>query len=413
MATPHTPPRTLVRHRQTTRVWLLSAVLGLFGGLLVSVSQTAAAGSTTMIPACSGVNVRAAASTSSSIRTRLATSAKVTVVATVSGSHWSTTCPGAKSGSSWYRISAINGKSVSSVYGQSYLYAATGVLGALPSSTPDATDVLGNDLTRLLNLDRVALGKKPYLVDARLAQIARDAPFTCPTNASLHLHGRAQDLADRHYFSHTVPGCFSSGTTPFRSIAIVRSVFGYTLARSEILHWNGYGTATTSYRLGCDIDGAHCAGGTTTAPYTVTLAQRNFMSSAPHRAAELNSYQRVGCASAKGGGRTYFACLFADGGPATTSPTATASSSAMVPACSGVNIRTGTTTTSAIKTRLGTSAKVTVVATVSGSHWNTTCPGAKSGSTWYRISAINGKSVSSLYGRSYLYAATGVLKKAS
>jgi hypothetical protein len=302
------------------------------------------------------------------------------------------------------------------VYGQAYLYAATGVLGALPSATPDTTDTLGNQLTRLLNLDRVALGKKPYLVDARLAQIARNAPFTCPTNASLHLRGRAQDLADRHYFSHTVPGCYASGTTPFRSIAIVRSVFGYALARSEILHWNGYGTATTSYRLGCDINGAHCVGATTTAPYTVTLAQRNFMSSAPHRAAELNSYQRVGCASAKGGGRTYFACLFADGGPAippapVTSPSPAAI--AMVPACPGVNVRTGTSTTSLIKARLATSTKVTVVATVNGSHWSATCAGAKSGLTWYRISAINGRSVSSLYGRTYLYAATGLLKRPS
>lgn len=384
---------------------------------MFAVSPTAAANSTTMIPGCSGVNVRTGPSTSAAVRTHLAPTAKVTVVATVSGSHWGATCPGATSGSSWYRISAINGKSVGGIYGQAYLYAATGVLSALPSAAPDATDALGNQLTRLLNLDRVALGKKPYLVDARLAQIARNAPFTCPTNASLHLRGRAQDLADRHYFSHTVPGCFSSGTTPFRSIAIVRSVFGYTLARSEILHWNGYGTATTSYRLGCDINGAHCAGGTTSAPYTVTLAQRNFMSSAPHRAAELNSYQRVGCASAKGGGRTYFACLFADGGPAIGSPTSpttrSPAPSAMVPACSGVNIRTGASTTAAIRTRLLTSAKVTVVATVSGSHWSTTCPGAKSGSSWYRISAINGRSVSSLYGRTYLYAATGVLKNPS
>ena len=174
-------------------------------------------------PGCSGVNVRTGPSTSAPVRTHLATSARVTVVATVSGSHWSTTCPGAKSGSSWYRISAINGKSVSSGYGQAYLYAATGVLGALPSATPASTDAFGNELTRLLNLDRVALGKKPYLVDARLAQIARDAPFTCPTNAAMHLRGRAQDLADRHYLSHTVPGCYSSGTTPFRSIEIVRS----------------------------------------------------------------------------------------------------------------------------------------------------------------------------------------------
>jgi hypothetical protein len=149
----------------------------------------------------------------------------------------------------------------------------------------------------------------------------------------------------------------------------------------------------------------------------MTLAQRNFMSSAPHRAAELNSYQRVGCASAKGGGRTYFACLFADGGPTgtPTTPATTPSPApiAMVPACPGVNVRTGASTTAAIRTRLTISAKVTVVATVSGSHWSTTCAGPRSGSTWYRISAINGRSVSSLYGRTYLYAATGVLKKAS
>ena len=391
--------------------------LGVLAGLLVAVSSTAAASSTTMIPACSGVNVRTGPALSAPVRTHLAPSGTVTVIATVSGSHWSTTCPSAKSGSTWYRISAINGKSVSSTYGRASLYVATGVLGAIPSAAPATTDVLGADLTRLLNLDRVALGKKPYLVDPGLARIARDAPFTCPTNRSLHLRGRAQDLATRHYFSHTVPGCYTSGTTPFRSIAIVRSVFGYTLARSEILHWNGYGTATTSYRLGCDINGAHCAGGTTKAPYTVTLAQRNFMSSAPHRAAELNSYQRVGCASAKGGGRTYFACLFADGGPAipAAKPATTHSPAPMqmVPACPGVNVRTGASTTAAITSRLVTSAKLTVVATVSGSHWSASCPGAKAGSTWYRISAINGRSVSSLYGRTYLYAAAGVLKKAS
>ena len=68
--------------------------------------------------------------------------------------------------------------------------------------------------------------------------------------------------------------------------------------------------------------------------------------------------------------------------------------------------------TSAAKTQLASSASVTVVAQVSGSAWSTTCPSAKSGSSWHRISAINGKSVSSLYGVSYLYAATGVLKAA-
>ena len=156
---------------------------------------------------------------------------------------------------------------------------------------------------RLINLDRQALGKKPYLIDARLAEIARNARFTCPTNPSKAFHGRAQDMADRGYMAHQVPGCYSSGTTPFRSIDIVRRVFGYAGARSEILHWNGYpSTAKTTYRLGCDIVGKNCKDTTTTAPYTVTIAQRNFMSSAPHRAAELNSYQRFGCGTARAAG---------------------------------------------------------------------------------------------------------------
>jgi len=295
------------------------------------------------------------------------------------------------------------------------------VLKAASGSAPApnvATDPLGDTLTRLLNLDRVALGKPAYLVDPRLAEIARNAPFTCPTDASMRLRGRAQDLASRRYLTHTIAGCYQSGTIPYRSLTIVRRVFRYTRARSEILHWNAYGTAPTVYRLGCDINGARCRGGTTTAPYTVTLAQRNFMSSAPHRAAELNSYQRVGCASAKGSGRTYFACLFADAGPTsipgpTPPPGASAVSTSMVAACAGVNTRTSPSTASPVKAQLAATATLTIVGTVTGSPWRATCPTVKSGSTWYRISAINGKSVKHLYGVTYLYAAAGVLKAAS
>jgi hypothetical protein len=143
------------------------------------------------------------------------------------------------------------------------------------------------------------------------------------------------------------------------------------------------------------------------------------MSSAPHRAAELNRYQGFGCGTARapGSSRTYFACLFADGGstiPVTApAPAPTPTTMTMAPACAGVNLRTGTSTSTGVKVRLGTSGRVTVVATVSGSHWATSCPTAKTGSGWYRISAVNGKSVRSLYGVTWLYAATGVLKKPS
>lgn len=371
--------------------------------------------STTMVPACGGIHVRTGTSTGAAVKATLAASARLTVTAKVSGGTWKAACPTTKSGSTWYRVTAINGKTVKATYGVTYLYAATGVLTALPSGASSTADPFAADLMRLINLDRKALGKAPYLIDARLADIARDAKFTCPTNAKLVFHGRARDMADRGYFSHTVPGCYSSGSTPFRSIAMVKKVFGYTGARSEILHWNSYGTARTTYHLGCDINGKACRGGTTTAPYTVTLAQRNFMSSAPHRAAELNSYQRFGCGSAKvpGTSKTYFACLFADGGSTIAAPPPPAPSTTMAPACAGVNLRTGPSTSSAVKVRLGTSARVTVVASVTGGHWTASCPTTKSGAGWARISSVNGHSVKSLYGVTWLYAASGLLKKAS
>jgi uncharacterized protein YgiM (DUF1202 family) len=405
-------------HRTLTRI-LPAAVIALLAALSIAVpGVTAATAPTTMVPACSGINVRTGTSTSSTVKVTLGANATLTVNGTASGGSWKATCPTARSGSAWYRITAINGKSVMATYGKTYLYAATGVLTAAPAPASPSSDPLGAELMRLINLDRKALGKTPYMIDGRLAEIARNARFTCPTNHAKAFNGRAQDMADRGYFAHQVPGCYSSGTTPFRSVEIVRRVFGYAGARSEILHWNGYpSTARTTYRLGCDITGKNCKDATTTAPYTVTLAQRNFMISAPHRAAELNSYQRFGCGTARapGSAKTYFACLFADGGSTipVKAPAPAPVATTMAPACASVNVRTGTSTTAAVKVRLGTSARVTVVATVAGSHWVASCPTSKSGSGWYRISTINGKSVKSLYDVTWLYAATGVLKKPS
>ncbi len=50
-------------------------------------------------------------------------------------------------------------------------------------------------------------------------------------------------------------------------------------------------------------------------------------------------------------------------------------------------------------------------AKVSGGHWSSTCGGSSSsGHHWYRIVSVNGKSVSKLYGRQYVYAKTGTLR---
>ncbi len=55
--------------------------------------------------------------------------------------------------------------------------------------------------------------------------------------------------------------------------------------------------------------------------------------------------------------------------------------------------------------------KVVAVTTVRGGSWKTLCAGKHAkGSTWYRISIVNGKSVSKRYGVKYVYAATSLFK---
>ena len=49
---------------------------------------------------------------------------RVRAVATIEGGSYSATCGTAVSGAKWYRIDAVNGTSVSSLYGVSYVYAA-------------------------------------------------------------------------------------------------------------------------------------------------------------------------------------------------------------------------------------------------------------------------------------------------
>ena len=81
----------------------------------------------------------------------------------------------------------------------------------------------------------------------------------------------------------------------------------------------------------------------------------------------------------------------------------------LVPGCDGINLRTGATTGATAKVKLGINNTLTVTGTATGGAWSATCPTSKSGSGWYVISHVNGQSVSSLYGVSALYAATGIL----
>ena len=211
-------------HVALVLVAVLSAALLLAAASVIAPGQALAATST-KAAACDGANLRTSTSTSATWKKSLKIGTKVTVVATVAGGGWKVSCAGSKSGSSWYRISAINGTTVKSLFGVTYLYGASGLFKSVSEST----------------------------------------------------------------------------------------------------------TSTTT----------------------------------------------------------------------------------KVTACGGVNLRTSGSTSATRKTTLTAATKVTVVATVTGSSWKATCVTSVAGTKWYRISAINGKTVKSLYGVSYLYGATGLFKPAT
>jgi stage II sporulation protein D len=111
------------RSRHARLGWVLTALTSAV--LLLAFSSAGALAATTVTPKCDSVNLRTGASTTYTRKTSVNVGAKLTVVATVTGGSYSATCGGAVSGTSWYRISAINGRSVSSLYGISYVYGAS------------------------------------------------------------------------------------------------------------------------------------------------------------------------------------------------------------------------------------------------------------------------------------------------
>ena len=77
-------------------------------------------------------------------------------------------------------------------------------------------------------------------------------------------------------------------------------------------------------------------------------------------------------------------------------------------------LRTSPSTTATAKALIKTDTRVLVATSVSGTAVSTTCAGkAVTGPYWYRISQVNGRSVSTLYGVSYVYAALGLFKPAA
>jgi stage II sporulation protein D len=132
-----TAPHARVRRRPSSAAALsaLAAALLLF---VFSSGGTLAA--TTATPNCDSINLRTGPGTTYTKKTSVNTGAVLTVAATVTGGSYATSCLGVSlSGSSWYRFSAINGTSVSSLYGVTYVYGASKLFKTVTTPTPSPT----------------------------------------------------------------------------------------------------------------------------------------------------------------------------------------------------------------------------------------------------------------------------------
>ncbi len=106
----------------------LARVLGLAIALSILPFATGgvAASTSTLVSNCT-VNLRSSPSTSARIRKVIAVNTSVTVSGKVYGTSWLADCPKATSGTGWYTITAVAGRSVYSLLGVSAVYAAVGL----------------------------------------------------------------------------------------------------------------------------------------------------------------------------------------------------------------------------------------------------------------------------------------------
>jgi SpoIID/LytB domain protein len=107
--------------------------------LLLGLTSSFAAGATTETPKCDYVRLRTGPGTTYAIQTTLRLGARVTAVTTVAGGTYGSTCGTWITGSHWIRITAINGHSVSSLYGRTYVYGASGLFKAVVTASPTAS----------------------------------------------------------------------------------------------------------------------------------------------------------------------------------------------------------------------------------------------------------------------------------
>ena len=165
--------------RPTLIATAILSALFLFGMTAVSTPGPVLGATYPKVALCPA-NLRTSPSTTARVRTSIHTGAKVGAVTRVKGSAWRATCAGkVVSGTSWFRIATVNGKSVKALYGVTYLYAATGLFKAVVAPTVTRYAACGT-----------------YLRTSASTSAAKKALLKTDTKVTCQRHGRRERLED-------------------------------------------------------------------------------------------------------------------------------------------------------------------------------------------------------------------------
>jgi GH25 family lysozyme M1 (1,4-beta-N-acetylmuramidase) len=159
------------------------------------------------------LNVRARPTTLSPRRTVIATNTLVTVSGTVSGGAYMTTCRKSVSGASWLAITAIGGRSVSTLFGVKVVYAASALFRSTATTATIAATitiaatgpVYGIDISRwngLVDFARVRQSGKRFVI----AKATEGRLYTDDAYARNRAGAMAAGLAfTAYHFAHPDP----------------------------------------------------------------------------------------------------------------------------------------------------------------------------------------------------------------
>ena len=212
---------TVDRSRSSQRTLLLTAALAavlLFVLAAAAAPSTTLGASTTTKAALCSANLRTTAVGASRIKKVAKLGTIVSVATTVTGRSYHTTCAGKSlSGKTWIRVTAVNGKSVKSLFGVTYVYAAAVLFKTVPVSKYASCVV---NLRSSQNAGSTALSK--VKIDTMLTVVAT-------------VSGRS--------YSATCAGKPVSGSNWAKVSAVngktVKSLFGvnYVYVASKMLAW--------------------------------------------------------------------------------------------------------------------------------------------------------------------------------